>query len=69
MSLALYILGAAVIIFTAVCIERFLVVAREAAEERAAVEKWYAERQAYRTSSSIADDSPESESDPSGRAA
>lgn len=66
LTAAFLVLFIAVVVFSTVCVVRFLEVLRESKEQSDAIERWWKERASYRTSSSIEDDSPESASDQSG---
>ena len=57
---ALLVFAIVVFVFTAVCVIQFIRVAIDAAEERAAVDRWWRERQQYQDKQG---------NDPSGRAA
>lgn len=54
---AFLVFGLVVIVFAAVCWTRLLLVLRQDAEERAAIDRWWAERQRQRDTSSLLDDS------------
>lgn len=47
MTAALLVFAIAVFVFTAVCVIQFIRVAIDAAEERAAVDRWWKERKEY----------------------
>ena len=80
LTAAFLVLFIAVVVFSTVCVVRFLEVLRESKEESDAIERWLRERAAYRVTvtaerrgtvtvgdcSSLLDDSPESASDQSG---
>lgn len=64
MNVAFLVLFIAAVVFSTVCVVRFLEALRESREESDAIERWWAERSRYRTTSSIEDDSPETDSGP-----